>query len=106
MVAMPRLARRFGVVGRVADRDGVAAFDSELLQNDLEDVRRRFGFLDVVRRRRHVDQVGDARDVEVLVELILLGGGRDGDPDAGIAHASQQIGDRREGTHQRQVFAS
>ena len=44
------------------------------------------------------------RDVEILVELILLGGGSDGDPDAGIPHAPQQIGDRREGAHQRQIL--
>jgi hypothetical protein len=33
------LPRRFGVIGRVADRDGVGALDLELLENDLKDVR-------------------------------------------------------------------
>ena len=60
---------------------------------------------DVVRTGRDVDQVCDAGDIEVLRELILLGGGRDGDAEPGIAYAPQQVGDRGEGTHQRQIFA-
>jgi hypothetical protein len=69
-----RLSRRFGVVRRVADRDGVGAFDPKLLEDHFEDVGGRLGFLDVVRTRRHVDKVADARDFEILLELILLGG--------------------------------
>src|SRR6266404_3131935 len=45
-----RLPRCFGIVGRVTDRDGVGAFDLKLLENDLEDVRRRFRFFYVVGR--------------------------------------------------------
>jgi hypothetical protein len=39
-----RLPRCVGIVGRVTDRDGVGAFELEILENDLENVRRRFGF--------------------------------------------------------------
>jgi hypothetical protein len=46
-----RLPRCGRIVGRVADRDSVIAFDPELLENDLEDVRRRFGLFDFCRAR-------------------------------------------------------
>jgi hypothetical protein len=38
-----------------------------------EDVRCGFGFFHIVRRRFQVHQVGDACDVEVLLDLIFLG---------------------------------
>jgi hypothetical protein len=98
------LSRRGRIVGRVADRDGIDACNSEFPENDLKDVWRGFGLLDILGRGSLVDQVGDGGDVEVLAELVLLGGGRDGNPYAGIAHASKQIGDRREGADQRQVL--
>jgi len=50
------------------------AFDAKLLQDRFEDVGSGLGFLDVVRTRRRVDQVGDAGNVEILLELNLLGG--------------------------------
>jgi hypothetical protein len=61
-----------GGVGRVADRDGISALDLELAEDGFEDTRRRFRFLDVVRRSGNVDQVGDARNFEVFGEFILL----------------------------------
>jgi hypothetical protein len=79
-----RLTRCLGVVGRVADRDSIAASHTELLQNRFEDIGSRLGFLDVVGRRRHVDQIADARDIKVLLELIFLGGGRDGDAEPDV----------------------
>jgi hypothetical protein len=94
-----RLPRCGGIVWRVADRDGIAAFDLKLLENDLEDVRRRFRFFYVVGRSFQVYQVGDASDVEVLVDFILLGRGSNSDPKSSVAHASQQVRNRREGTH-------
>jgi hypothetical protein len=51
-----------------------------------------------------VDQVGDAGDLEILVQFVLLGRRTDGDAQARIADAPQQIGHRREGAHQRQVL--
>src|ERR1700676_4086870 len=99
-----RFPRCGGIVGRVADRDGISAPDIQLTEDDLEDVGRRLRFLDVVRRSRYVDQVGDARDVEVLPKLVLLCRRRDCDPKAGITHALEKVRDRRERTHQRQVF--
>lgn len=56
-----------------------------------------FRSIDVVGRNRHVDQVGDARDVEVLLQLVLLGRGCDGDPDTDVRRMLEQIGDCGEG---------
>ena len=60
--------------------------------------------LSVLGRCRHIDQVGDARDVEVLVQFVLLGRRADCDPQTGIPHASQQVRDRRERADERQVL--
>src|SRR3954468_24593612 len=79
-----RFPRRFGIVGGVTDRHRIVALNPKLVQDRFENVGSRLRFLDVVRRGRHVDQVADARDLEILGKLILLGGGGDGDPDAGI----------------------
>ena len=70
----PRLPRCFGIIGRITDRDGVGAFDLEVLENGLEDVRRRFRFFYVVG-----SQVGDACDVGILFDITLLGRGSNGD---------------------------
>jgi hypothetical protein len=51
------LSRCFGIVGRVTDRDGIGAFELELLENDLEDIRRGFGVFYIVRRRCQIRQV-------------------------------------------------
>ena len=72
-----RLPRCGGIVGRVTDRDGVGAFDLELLENGFEDIRRRLRLLGVVGRSRKVHKVGDARNIEVLLKFILLGRGSD-----------------------------
>src|SRR3954471_2326053 len=85
-----RFARSFGVVWRVTDRHRMGALDPKLLQDRFEDVGSRLRFLDVVRRGRHVDQVADARDLEILGKFILLGGGGDGNRGAGIPHAPKQ----------------
>jgi hypothetical protein len=82
----------------------VAALDLQLLEHDLKDVGSRFGFLGILGRGRLVDQAGESRDVQIFAELVLLGGGRDGDPYASIARASEQIGDRGKGAHKRQVL--
>jgi hypothetical protein len=49
-------------------------------------------------------QVADACDVEILLEFILLGGGRDGNPESDIAHPPQQVRNCRERSHKRQVL--
>jgi hypothetical protein len=82
----------------------VSPIATALLEHDLKNVGSRFGFLGILGRGSLVDQVGDGRDVEVVAEFVLLGGGSDGNPCAGIAHASKQIGDRGEGADQRQVL--
>src|SRR3569833_3814422 len=45
---------RGSVIGRITDRDGIPALHAKLLENDLEDVRRRLRFLDVIGGRREV----------------------------------------------------
>ena len=58
----------------------------------------------VLGRGRHVDQILDTGDIEIDLELALLGGGRDGDLQPGIMHATQQLWHRREWPHQGQVL--
>ena len=98
------LPRCFGIIGCVTDRDGVGAFELELLENDLEDVRCGFGFFYIVRGRFQVHQVGDACDVEILVDFILLGRGSNRDLKSSVANTSQQVRDRGEGTHKWQIL--
>jgi hypothetical protein len=86
-----RPAGRDSVVGRVADRDRFAPFDAKLLQHDFEDVRGRFRFIDVFGGRHDVYQVGDGRDVEVLLEFVLLRRGCYGDAETGLADALQEL---------------
>ena len=98
------LARCFGIIGRITDRDGVGGFDLDLLENDIEDVRRRFQFFHVVGRSFQIHQVGNACDVEIQVDFILFRRGSNRNSKAGVASALQQVRDRREWTHKRQIF--
>ena len=98
-----RLAGRDSGVRRVADRDRFAPFDAKLLQRDFEEVRGRFGFIDVFGGRRDVYQIGDGRDVEVLLKFVFLRRGGDGDTETSLADAPQQVRDRRERPDERQV---
>jgi hypothetical protein len=85
------LAGRRGVVRRVADRDGILAFDLQFLQDDLEDIGSGLGFFDVLRRGCMLDQMRDAGDFEILVQFFLLRRGRDGDSEPCVARPLQQF---------------
>jgi hypothetical protein len=67
-----RLPGRCGIVGRIADRHGVEAFDLQFLQDDLEHVRGGFGFFCILGRGRDFDQFGDAGYLEIPVDLGFL----------------------------------
>ena len=62
-----------------------------------------FDFLHIVRRCSRIDKLGDASNFKGLIELIFLGGRGNGNPESGVGHASQQVGNRRERPHQRQI---
>jgi hypothetical protein len=61
----------------------VGSIDLKLLENDLEDVRRWYRFFYVVGNSFRAHQVGNAYDVEILVDIILLSRGSNGDLKSG-----------------------
>lgn len=65
------LAGRFGVVRRVSHRGRIGTDNIHFIQDDFEYVRRRLGSFNVAGSGRLVDQAADARDFEILFELIF-----------------------------------
>ena len=71
----PGVLRRLDVVDRVADHDarGVDRL-ADLLQRDLEQVRRRLGLLDVLAGRPAVGEVAGVEQVQCPVDVVRLAG--------------------------------
>jgi hypothetical protein len=72
-------------------------FDVELVQCDLEDIRRRLRLGDIFGRCRHVDHPRDAGNIEVSLKLILFGGRSCGDPHPLVTHLRNRSGTAENG---------
>jgi hypothetical protein len=69
----------------------------------LKDIRRRFGFVDVLRRGRHINQIGNSRDCDILLEFVLFGRGSDSDAKSRAPRPAQKVRHRGERADERKV---